>query len=94
MCCGRGGVPFLSYEKGFGGEKFSGLRGCSQGPLGSTRLEPYVIVVAFTSPPLLVADSTFFFPSHRYALTVLLRAMRGSLLRVGVSLTVLNDQSK
>ena len=27
MWRGRGGVPFLSYEKGFGGEKFRGLRG-------------------------------------------------------------------
>ena len=35
-----------------------------------------------------------FFPSHRYALTVLLRAMRGHLLRLAVSLTVLNGQSK
>ena len=41
-------------------DKYRGLRGRSQGSIGSTRLESYVIVVAFTSPPLLVADSTFF----------------------------------
>ena len=35
---------------------YRGLRGHSQGPLGS-----YIIVIAPTSPPLLVADSTFFF---------------------------------
>ena len=37
---GRSGVAFLSYEKSFGGEKFRGRRGCSQGPLGSTRSNP------------------------------------------------------
>ena len=42
-------------------DKYRGLRGCSQGPLGSTRLGSYVIVVAPTSPPLLVVDSTTFF---------------------------------
>ena len=30
MWGGRGGVPFLSYEKGFGGEKFRDLRGRSR----------------------------------------------------------------
>ena len=30
MWRGRGGVPFLSYEKGFGGEKFRGPRGRSR----------------------------------------------------------------
>ena len=42
-------------------DKYRGLRGRSQGPLGSTRLGSYVIVVAPTSPPLLVVDSTTFF---------------------------------
>ena len=42
-------------------DKYRGLRGRSQGPLGSTRLRSYVIVVAPTSPPLLVVDSTNFF---------------------------------
>ena len=41
-------------------DKYRGLRGRSQGPLGSTRLGSYVIVVAPTSPPLLVVDSTTF----------------------------------
>ena len=58
---GRSGVAFLSYEKVFGGEKFRGLRGRPQGLLGSTRSNPNVIVVAFNSPPLLVADSLLFF---------------------------------
>ena len=40
-------------------DKYRGLRGRSQGPL--IWLGSYVIVVAPTSPPLLVADSTFFF---------------------------------
>ena len=53
----------------------------------SARLESYVIVVAPTSPPLLVADSTFFLRSF-------LRAMRGLLLQVGAFLEVINDQSK
>ena len=37
---------------------------------GATRLHEvgsYVFVVAFTSPPLLVADSTPFFPTNRLA---------------------------
>ena len=42
-------------------DKYRGLRGRSQGPLGSTRLRSYVIVVAPISPPLLVVDSTTFF---------------------------------
>ena len=42
-------------------DKYRGLHGRSQGPLGSTRLGSYVIVVAPTSPPLLVVDSTTFF---------------------------------
>ena len=54
---------------------------------GTTRLGSYVIVVAPTSPPLLVADSTFFLRSF-------LRAMRGLLLLVGASLAVIIDQSK
>ena len=41
-------------------DKYRGLRGRSLGPLGSTRLGSYVTVLAPTSPPLLVADSTFF----------------------------------
>ena len=77
----------LPYEKGFRRRKFRGLRGRFQGPLGSTRLGSYVIVVAPTSPPLLVADSTFLLRSF-------LRAMRGPLLRVGASLAVSNDHSK
>ena len=55
---------------------------------------PIRIVVAFTSPPRLEGDSPLFFSSHWYALKVLLRTIRGHRLRVGVSLTVLNDQSK
>ena len=69
-------------------DKYRGLRGRSQGPLGSTRLGSYVIVVAPTSPPLLVGDSTTFF------LRSFLRAMRCHLQRVGASLAVINDQSK
>ncbi len=42
-------------------DKYRGLRGRSQGPLSSTMLGSYVIVVAPTSPPLLVVDSTTFF---------------------------------
>ena len=84
----RSGVPFLPYEKGFRQQKFRGLRRCSWGPLGSTRLGSYVIVVAPTSPPLLVVDSTTFF------LRSFLRAMRGHLLWVGAFLAVINDQSK
>ena len=61
-------------------DKYRGLRGRSQGPLGSTKFGSYVIVVAPTSPPLLVADSTFFLRSF-------LRAMRSHLLRVGASQT-------
>ena len=67
-------------------DKYRGLRGRSQGPLGSTRLGSCVIVVAPSSPPLLVVDSTFF--------TSFLRGMRGHLLRIRVSLAVINDQSK
>ena len=54
---------------------------------GATRFGSYVIVVAPISPPLLVADSTFFLRSF-------LRAMRGHLLRVGASLAVINDQNR
>ena len=42
-------------------DKYRGLRGRPQGPFGSARLGSYVIVVAPTSPPLLVVDSTTFF---------------------------------
>ena len=64
-----------------------GLRGCSQEPLGSTRLGSGIIVVAPISPPLLVADSTFFF-------TVLFKGYERSPSLVGASLAVINDQSK
>ena len=42
-------------------DKYRGLHGRSQGPLGSMRLGSYVIVVAPTSPPLLVVNSRTFF---------------------------------
>ena len=42
-------------------DEYRGLRGRSQGPLGSMRLGSYGIVVAPTSLPLLVVDSTTFF---------------------------------
>ena len=65
MWRGRGGVPFLSYEKGFGGEK---IQRSTRMLSGTTRLESYIIVVAFTSPPLQVVDSTPFFFSLQITL--------------------------
>ena len=64
-----------------------GLRGRSQGPLGSTRLHSARILryrgcIHFTTTS-----------SGRFNLSFL-RAMRGHFLRVGVSLAVINDQSK
>ena len=63
---GRGGVPFLPYEKGFGGEK--NIQRSTRTLSGATQLHEvrfYVIVVAFMSPPLLVGDSTPFFSTNR-----------------------------
>ena len=54
-------LPFFHMKKTSAVKKIGCLRGRSQGPLGSTRLESYVIVVAFTSLRLQVVDSTPFF---------------------------------
>ena len=91
MWRGRGVVPFLSYEKGFSGENSEvytdALRGHSA-PRGWILHYRGCIHLTATSS----GRFTLFIPSHWYALKVFLRTIRGLLLQVGVSLTVLNNR--